>query len=475
MLVGVFDSDGCLQFANQSFLTTFQLDESARGQVMQRIMPFVGNRFFEKWQEALKGTFYGRIESQWILPGGKPLWHAWELCPLGDENSAQGLLFLSHIYPELASEAIHDRQMEHHFQSFMAYSPMLAWIKDEDFRIRYLNPPYEKILGKSLSQVFGKTEEEIPLASLAAEERRANDLFILETRKSIVTEEYVPSKDGSWRHVLSHKFPVEYEPGKLGVGGLAIDISARVIAEERLAEANAHLAKVAENNQEKADRAMEELNNFAYSMAHDLRAPIRHISGYAHFLSELDEVLSPDQRVYVANIQRAAQKMATMVDELVVFARTQKQEIFLEPLDLSAMVQEQILVLDSPPSHIDWKVAPLPIVKGDRKLIMQVLQNILENAIKFTSKKSVPQIVVEAEEEEEVLKILIRDNGAGFDPNKKESLFRLFQRLHHEEDFPGTGIGLAKVRAILQNHGGAIDAEGELDKGACFTISLPRR
>jgi light-regulated signal transduction histidine kinase (bacteriophytochrome) len=219
-----------------------------------------------------------------------------------------------------------------------------------------------------------------------------------------------------------------------------------------------------------------ELETFSYSVSHDLRAPLRHISGFSQLLvEEFGSNLDPTAQKYVERIQAGTQRMGLLVDELLNLARLGRHALRLQPTGLNAMVAEMLAILqaESAGRQVDWVIADLPAVACDPVLVRQIFQNLLSNALKFTRPRAhaVIEVSHQVQADGQVV-FMVRDNGIGFDMKYVDKLFGVFQRLHRAEDFEGTGIGLATVQRIVQKHGGQVWAEGELDKGAVFYFTL---
>jgi light-regulated signal transduction histidine kinase (bacteriophytochrome) len=222
--------------------------------------------------------------------------------------------------------------------------------------------------------------------------------------------------------------------------------------------------------------ANKELEAFSYSVSHDLRAPLRHVSGFVQLLQanakgKLDET----GMRYLDVISGAAKRMGNLIDDLLSFSRTGRAQINVEPIPLSAMVDEckKELELEMKGRAIEWTIGELPEVHADRPLLRQVMANLLGNAVKYSGKREVAKIEISAWTEGEEQVVCVRDNGAGFDMKYANKLFGVFSRLHGDSEFEGTGIGLANVRRIVLRHGGRTWAEGEVDKGAAFFFTLP--
>ena len=224
--------------------------------------------------------------------------------------------------------------------------------------------------------------------------------------------------------------------------------------------------------------ANKELEAFSYSVSHDLRAPLRHVSGFVQLLqSNAKGKLDETGARYLEVIAGAARKMGELIDDLLSFSRTGRAQMHLETVPLGPLVDEcrRELEPEMQGRKIAWTIGELPDVQADRPLLRQVLANLLGNAVKYSGKREEARIEVSSRREGDEIVVCVRDNGAGFDMKYVDKLFGVFQRLHGEAEFEGTGIGLANVRRIVVRHGGRTWAEGEVDKGAAFYFSLPAK
>src|ERR1035437_9988377 len=253
--------------------------------------------------------------------------------------------------------------------------------------------------------------------------------------------------------------------------------------EKRAAELIIANKELVFQNEEKGKRAAEliiankELESFSYSVSHDLSAPLRHINGYAELLlSHFYDSLPDKARHYLDNIADSASQMATLIDDLLQFSRTGRQEMRLANLDMNIIVQEVLAPIkqDNSERNIEWHIATLPHVYGDQAMLRLVWTNLLSNAVKFTRTKEKTIIGINVIDENDAFIFSIRDNGVGFDMQYAQKLFGVFQHLHPTDEFEGTGIGLANVHRIILRHGGRTYAEAEPDKGATFYFSLPK-
>ncbi|MGH7995424.1 MAG: sensor histidine kinase [Opitutaceae bacterium] len=224
--------------------------------------------------------------------------------------------------------------------------------------------------------------------------------------------------------------------------------------------------------------ANEELEAFSYSVSHDLRAPLRHIDGYAHMLGKhLDATLDDTGRRLLSTIAGSAKRLGQLIDELLVFSRMGRAELRRDEVAVGPLVDEVVrdLLPDTRNRRIDWAIGELPSVRADPAMLRQVWANLLGNAVKYTRQRPMARIEIgHCLDEAKGHVFTVGDNGAGFDMKYVDKLFGVFQRLHAATEFEGTGIGLANVRRIVRRHGGDAWAEGRVGEGASFHFCLPR-
>ena len=367
------------------------------------------------------------------------------------------------------SEDITNRwRAEKDLDSFFMLSLDMLCIAGFDGFFKRLNPAWEKF-GFSLEELMSK-----PYADFIHPDDRAKTEAeagkISAGASTLSFENRYVCKDGSYKWLLWNAVPL-METGL--IYATARDITDRKETESQIQELNSQL-----NHQlEELTFLNREMESFSYSVSHDLRAPLRHILGYADLLRKsTGSSLSEKSARFLNVISDAAKQMGKLIDDLLEFSRMGRKEVHKQKVNLQSIVQdvlsESMVGLDD--RKIEWKVGPLPTVEADPNLIKIVLTNLISNAVKYTGTRdrAIVEIGSESDGSEEI-KFFVRDNGVGFDMKYQEKLYGVFQRLHQSEDFAGTGIGLANVKRIIHRHGGRTWAEGVVDAGATFYFTLP--
>lgn len=244
----------------------------------------------------------------------------------------------------------------------------------------------------------------------------------------------------------------------------AQDLTAKTELERLVAERTVRLETV-----------NKELESFTYSVSHDLRSPLRAVSGFAKMLEEdCAESLDDEGRRLIKVIRDNSRRMGQLIDDLLAFSRMGRKALAFTEIDMNEQVKATLAELTSGEAATRFGITPLPAAVGDAALVKQVWVNLLSNAVKFSGKRGQPVVEVSGRVEDDAGIYCVKDNGVGFDMAYYDKLFGVFQRLHSPEDFPGTGVGLAIVQRVVSRHGGRVWAEGREGEGAAFYFTLPR-
>lgn len=346
----------------------------------------------------------------------------------------------------------------------------------------------ELVWDDRMCELYGITREDFTgayddwLKGVHPDDRSISDQILKQTQYSewiFDTEFRVVWPDNSIHYLKAYgQFAPDTNGNPSRLIGINFDITDRKRAEEEVHQFNQQLEQRVAERTAQLEAANKELESFAYSISHDLRAPLRHINGFLQLLQQRNAgALDEQSRHYITTITDSAIRMGQLIDDLLSFSRLGRNEMSKRPVNLAGLVLEVIRQLEPEMKDrtIRWHIADLPIVNGDRAMLRVVLVNLIANAVKFTRGCSSAEIEIGCQPGEGAETIFfVRDNGAGFDMNYADKLFGVFQRLHRIDEFEGTGIGLANVRRIIHRHGGRTWAEGKINQGATFFFSLPQ-
>ncbi len=324
----------------------------------------------------------------------------------------------------------------------------------------------EEIIGKSVLQIFPGVKE---FGLFEVFQR------VYKTGKP----EYFPvsfykdNRISGWRENYIYKLPSDE------IVTVYDDVSKRKIAEEQLIKLNEELENRVKQRTLQLEEANAELESFAYSVSHDLRAPLRHIYGFSELLiKETKNQLKEKEDRYLNNIINSVKNMEKLINDILEFSRMGRSKLNYSMIDFKLLVEEskKILVEDIKNREIIWDIKKLPKIKCDMSMMKQVIINLISNALKYTRKRKEAVIEIGTiNNNKNDVTFYIKDNGVGFNMEYRDKLFGVFQRLHNDKEFEGTGIGLAIIKRIITRHGGKVWADGKINKGATFYFTLPKK
>ncbi len=452
---------------------------------------------FESEQEVMKtGKPLIGVESRQTWPDRSDTWASVTKMPIYDqEGNITGIFGVARDITERkrAEEAL--RQSQAMFEGLFQSSPDAIVTTDSHGEIVRVNTQVEKMFGYSGEELTGQPVEILIPERFRAVHTRHLDRYYVEPWLRPAGEGldlYGRRKDETEFPVDVTLSPLEIEGNRLVIA-VVRDVTEHKRAEKELRRAKENLeAQVAERTAELADanqkleqrvaerttqleEAVRDLEAFTYSVAHDLRAPLRHIAGFAQILmDEHASNLDKEARRYLQRVYEGAGHMGRLVDDLLSLSRVGRQELALRPTSLKALVEsaQAELAPECAEREIEWAVGELPTVDCDPGLMKQVFVNLLGNAVKYTRPRTPARIEVGVQKSGSETVIFVRDNGVGFDMKYSKKLFGVFQRLHAAKDFEGTGVGLAIVQRILHKHGWRVWAEAELNQGASFFFTV---
>ena len=382
-----------------------------------------------------------------------------------DDAAAGGSLALAIIRDTTERKRIEERlrESEGRFRALIQNALDIIMVTDADGTIRYMSPSVERTLGYRPEEMLGtNTGDYVHPDDLEKGFKELAEALAKSGVHPVAVETRVRHKDGTWRWLEGIANNLLEDPSVRGVVFNHRDVTGRKQVERELARRAAELAS-----------SNAELEQFAYSVAHDLRAPLRGISGFSQVLLEdYADGLDEKGRDYLRRVMIAGQRMGRLIDGLLELSRVTRAEIRYETVDLSGLVEgiAEKLKDSEPDRRVEFVIEKGLVAEGDRRLLKVALENLLSNAWKYTEKRA--RIEFGLAKDEGAPAYFVRDNGIGFDMAYADQLFGVFQRLHGPDEFEGTGIGLAMAARIVQRHGGRMWAEGEVGRGATIYFTL---
>ena len=417
-------------------------------------------------------------EYRWILDRGVPLWATDQSSVTGYIGSSLDITERKQMSAELEKQ-VAERTQDLQNSTALLHSiienvPGMIFLKDaETLRFKLFNRAGEALLGYSRDDLIGKNDYDFFPVDQA-------DYFIQKDRETLnnrmqvnITEEKIQTSSGETRILHTRKVPIVNDEGlPQYLLGISEDITEFKKSQDQVDKLNRQLEKQVLN----LNAVNKELESFSYSVSHDLRAPLRTIDGFSQaILEDYDAVLDERGKNYLNRVRSGSQQMAQLIDDMLNLSRVSRGALRIEPdVDLSRMARDILAELSAqePDRAVETEIEPGLTVPGDRHLLQAVMQNLLQNAWKFTQHCPVTCIRVMHQERDGKIMYTVQDNGAGFEMQYADKMFGAFQRLHTDKEFPGTGIGLATVQRIIHRHGGKIWAEGAVNAGATLYFTL---
>jgi PAS domain S-box-containing protein len=474
-------TDGFLAFDSQ-WRFTYLNHEGAKtlGHSPEELL---GKNLWEELPE-LADTCFGQLYQRTVaeqvpmeLENYYPPFDAWFAARAYPTETGGLSLYFRNISDRKYAEAAL-RESEERFRVMADTAPVLIWMSGLDKLCYYFNKPWLNFTGRTTEQEMGNGW---------AQGVHPDDIqFCLDTygnafdaRQDFKMEYRLRRFDGEYRWLLDIGIPRFTPDGSfLGYIGSCIDISDRKEAEAAIRQLNQNLEKRVKERTVQLEAANKELESFSYSVSHDLRAPLRHISGFVDLLLKRlgSTTLDETSLRYLKTIANTTKQAGILVDELLAFSRMGRTEMRYTSINMDRLVREVQRDLEPEINKraITWQINNLPEVQGDPSMLRLVLQNLMANAVKYTQTRTHAEIEIGSTDNESEVVFFIRDNGVGFDMQYVHKLFGVFQRLHSQQEFEGTGIGLANVQRIIHRHCGRTWAEGAVEGGATFYFSLPK-
>ena len=353
-------------------------------------------------------------------------------------------------------------------RTLIDHLPDLIYVKDLDSRTLTVNRALAEMLGvEDPAELVGTTDFDTYPKEMAERFFRCEQEILFSGTSMLDREAEVVTADGQRRVVLSSKIPTRDKDGvPTGLVGIARDITARKEAEEKLRLAMRELA-----------RSNQELEQFAYAVSHDLQEPLRQVQSYVQLLERrFGDELGDKGQLFIGHAVQGVEHMRQLIQDLLAYSRLGRAGADQEEVDLDtvlALARRNLAQAMSESQAELLVVGKLPAVRGDRGRLVQLLQNLLGNSIKFCRAGTTPRIKLRAERDEDAWKVSLTDNGIGIQCQEPERVFKIFQRLHTAAEFPGTGIGLTLCRRIVESHGGRIWYESKEGQGTTFHFTLP--
>ncbi|MDP3469456.1 MAG: PAS domain S-box protein [Daejeonella sp.] len=399
----------------------------------------------------------------------------------------------NHIYPsedgiavfirDISQQKRHEQAISTAYQRLAFHftnTPMGVMEWDPEGKVVQWSQQAEIIFGWKASEIIGRnfSELEIILPEQAASDQQLNRKLLNGELERVIGSTKNITKTGNIIFTEWYNSVLKDDEGKvISIVSFINDITVRKEAEHLIISLNQELENKVLARTEQLEQANKDLEAFSYSVSHDLRAPLRAVNGFSTMLHELyrDKLDERAERL-ISTIVSSTINMGMLIDDLLKFSRLGRKELTIQPVNMDALVRDclQEIRISYPSLNAEIGIETLPDCLGDQLVLRQVWMNLIENAVKYSSTVDSPRIEINFKETERTVTYLVKDNGVGFDMQYYDKLFGVFQRLHRQSEFEGTGIGLALIKRIIDKHNGKVWAEGEVGKGATFYFTLSK-
>ncbi|MES2512867.1 MAG: ATP-binding protein [Bacteroidota bacterium] len=460
-MVHIMDKDGMIVYVNDLFcrISKYNREELIGHDHSMLIAEHHGDGFLQSiWSSIHAGKVWsGKIKH--VAKDGTYYWVNTVMMPAPGYKHTEGrYMAISHnLMEQIEVEEALKKTQSYLRSSIESYKDVLIFSIDTSFNYRLFNSAFKAatkhVYGTEV--VEGKSMLETITVEDDREKAKRNCEKALAGHGHTSLEVYGDMNKIYFETIYS---PILEADGKvIGVTILSANVTERRIAEEQIISLN------------------KELEAFSYSVAHDLRAPLRSVHGYAQILKEDYEALLDDEGKRIIEVLKSnATKMSTLIDDLLAFSKLGRKDVRKTDINMNDLTEHVVYeIAKLAPHQADVRLDDLHHISGDYGLIYQVMYNVVSNAVKYSSKKEKPQVHISSSKTDNEVVISVKDNGAGFDMKYAHKLFDIFQRLHAQHEFEGTGVGLAIVQRIINKHGGKIWAEAEEGKGATFFFKMP--
>ncbi len=471
--IAMFDREMRYLAVSKRYLADNHLDfPDLVGRYHYEVVPEVPERWKEIHRRCLAGAIASAEEDPFPRADGRLDWVRWEIHPWYEKEGEVGGIIL---FSELITERVQAQAKLREQAAILDLAHVL--IRDLDNHIIFWNKGAQKLYGWTEQEAVGQIAYDLLKTRFpVAEEEIEESLFISGEWEGELVHQ---TRAGSRLIVASHQVLYKDESGRpVAILEVNNDITAQKDAEEQVRKLNANLERRVMERTAQLQAANKELESFSYSVSHDLRAPLRAISGFSTIIARRHRSdLNAEGQHYVDNIVQASARMGQLIDDLLTYSRLGRSGVHHDriPLDqVLADVRKDLQVYLDEAHGAVTAAEGLPAVSGDRTLLNQIFTNLLQNALIYHRAGIPPSIEIGFLDEGDQVQVSVKDNGIGIPSEHFEKIFNVFQRLHSEEEYPGTGIGLATVKKSIELLGGSIRVESQVGEGSTFFVRLPK-